>query len=411
MANQQSTAARALAQGAKSRVAAILDSIDASRVLRRLNQYRLGGGPRTYRLESFWRAYVIGYLLNIQCTTDLYRRLEYDPAMRQLCGFSTALPHRTTFGRFFARLTEHTDLVTECVGPFVEAFREIYSDLGEKVAVDSSAVRSHSNGNRNKGESDPDAGWAIKNSARSKSGKEDTWGFKLHLAVDAQHDVPLAFYVTKGSDSDFPELPTMLDVAQDNHEWVQPRYVMADRGYDSLANHRDVMRRGGDLIAPMRRKPRPKGKDKGTGLYADIFSFEGVPMCVGGNAMEYVETDPELGHLYRCPEGGCELKDRKGVIHCDYETWVSTKAEDNPRLHGRVRRDSKEWKELYDLRQSVERVFKSLKQSRRLEGHCYRGLNKVALHATMSVLTFTATLLVQTLAGVANPRWMVQKVA
>jgi len=57
-------------------------------------------------------------------------------------------------------------------------------------------------------------------------------------------------------------------------------------------------------------------------------------------------------------------------------------------------------------------VFKGLKESRRLERHCIRGLRKISLHATMSVLAFQATALVHVLAGeVEDMRWMVRKVA
>ena len=49
-----------------------------------------------------------------------------------------------------------------------------------------------------------------------------------------------------------------------------------------------------------------------------------------------------------------------------------------------MRRESAEWEALYRMRQAVERVFKSLKQSRRLEAHCVRGLKRVALHCAMT---------------------------
>ena len=69
-------------------------------------------------------------------------------------------------------------------------------------------------------------------------------------------------------------------------------------------------------------------------------------------------------------------------------------------------------KRWYRLRQSVERGFKSLKESRRVERHCVRGLRKVALHAAMSVLAFQATALIHLLAGQQDElRWMVRKVA
>ena len=50
-------------------------------------------------------------------------------------------------------------------------------------------------------------------------------------------------------------------------------------------------------------------------------------------------------------------------------------------------------KSLYKLRQSVERFFKTLKQSRRLNSHCQRGLARIALHCALSVLAFQMTAL------------------
>ena len=42
---------------------------------------------------------------------------------------------------------------------------------------------------------------------------------------------------------------------------------------------------------------------------------------------------------------------------------------------------------------SIERIYRSLKHSRGLEGHCVRGLRKITLHATLPTLTFQATAL------------------
>ncbi len=84
----------------------------------------------------------------------------------------------------------------------------------------------------------------------------------------------------------------------------------------------------------------------------------------------------------------------------------------NIRLFGVLRRGSEAWKALYVKRQAIERVFKSMKESRRLERHCVRGLRQITLHAMMSVLAFQVTALVRLLAGEADMmRWMVQRVA
>ena len=42
---------------------------------------------------------------------------------------------------------------------------------------------------------------------------------------------------------------------------------------------------------------------------------------------------------------------------------------------------------------SIERIFRSLKHSRGLEGHCVMGMKKVKLLAILSVLTFQVTAL------------------
>ena len=48
---------------------------------------------------------------------------------------------------------------------------------------------------------------------------------------------------------------------------------------------------------------------------------------------------------------------------------------------------------------SIERVSRSLKHSRGLERHCARGMRKIMLQTTMSVLTFQETALARLRAG------------
>ncbi len=52
---------------------------------------------------------------------------------------------------------------------------------------------------------------------------------------------------------------------------------------------------------------------------------------------------------------------------------------------------SKEWKAIYGKRSSVERVNSQLKECRRLEGHCFRGLAKATTHAMLGVAVMQAT--------------------
>ena len=186
--------------------------------------------------------------------------------------------------------------------------------------------------------------------------------------------------------------------------WFRPRAVIADRGYDSMANHEHLLAKSILPVIHIRGNAH-------RGLKTDIHTWEGVPTCLGKVPMKYVRSDPVKGRLYRCV--GCQLDGtlRSGAYFtCDDEVWQDPN--ENIRVFGAIRREGPEWKELYGKRQAIERVFKSLKESRRLERHCVRGLRQITLHCLMSSLAFQATALVRLRAGEPEwMRWMVRQVS
>ena len=397
------------AQDHLGELAAVFSSLDDAVLLSRLQEYR-PVGRQGYPLKALWRSYVASFILNLPHTNALIRRLEDEPDLRHLCGFGDALPHRTTFNRFIQRLAHHPDLVETVFADLTHQLKTLIPDLGAEVAIDSTTVRSHCNPNRPKVRrgvkriSDPEASWTAKNSARAKKGgKEWHHGYKVHMVADANYGVPLAHLVTTAKRNDSPELPAVIAQSEALYPWFSPSAVVADRGYDSVANHEHLHQKGILPIIHIRRKAN-------AALYDGIYTENGVPTCLGQVPMEYVRSDPEQGHLYRCR--GCHLAGtmRGGVRHCDTEVWEDPKKD--IRLFGVVRRDGPEWKALYTKRQAIERVFKSMKESRRLERHCIRGLRQITLHAAMSALAFQATVLVRLQVGdVEWMRWMVRKVA
>ena len=383
---------------------AVLDTAQeaASPLLARLWAYRWNARPG-YPLSALWRSYVASFHLNLPHTNALIRRLQDDAELRDLCGFGDRLPHRSTFNRFIQRLSYHSDLVESALASVTNKLREHLPDLGETVAVDGTTVRTHSNPNRRrKGISDPEASWTAKNSPRAKAGgKEWHFGYKSHAVADVKYGVPLGQIVTTASRNDSPELPTVIEHTKALHPWFSPKVVIADRGYDALSNHEYVVSQGAIPIIHIRKLAK-----------GEIYTKEGTPTCVGNVPMEYVGSDPKRGRLYRCRSEGCHLKGSLygGSVHC--RDWVWEDPTRDLRLFGVIRRDGPEWKELYTQRQAIERVFKSMKESRRLERHCVRGLRQITLHAFMSALAFQVTALVRILAGEAEwMRWMVRKVA
>ena len=368
-----------------------------------LEEHGRNGRPG-YPVKALWHSYVASFVLNLPHTNALIRLLRDSPELRRLCGFSGPLPHRTTFNRFIQRLSHHADLVEAVFADLTGQIKVLLPDLGEEVAVDSTTVRSHCNPNRRRPLSDPEASWTAKNSTQAKEGgKEWRHGYKVHMVADINHGIPLAHVVTTAKQNDSPMLPKVIASAEALYPWFRPNAVVADRGYDALSNHEYLHAKG---ILPVIHIRRPSSGDLVEGIYTPY----GVPTCMGNIPMRYIKSDPQKGHLYRCV--GCHLAGsrRGGVVHCDTEVWEDPSK--NIRLFGVIRRDGPEWKALYAKRWGIERTFKSMKESRRLERHSIRGTRQVTLHALMSALTYSATALARLQAGeAAEMRWMVRRVA
>ncbi len=368
-------------------------------------EHRRNGRPG-YPARVMLRAYAVSFALNLSSTNALIRLLRRDAAIRDMCGFEGLnLPCRRTFNHFIRWLARHLDMVEGMLAGVTDELRQYLSDLGDVVAIDSTNVRTHSNPNRRR-VSDPEADWGVKHSPRAKAGdKEFFYGYKVHMVADATHGLPLAVIVTAGNRNDTLLLPRVMDRAAGMYLWWSPRVAIADRGYDSYANHHWLDTRGVAAVIHIR---RATAHDK---LYDGVYTTDGVPVCLGQVPMEYAMTDPKTGqHLYVCPEGGCHLKEggRGGITYCDSEVWEDPRG--NLRVSGgRVRRDSAEWRAYYRQRQSIERVFKGMKESRRLERHYTRGHRMIALHATMSTLVYQANALARLRAG-AGMLWQVDRV-
>ncbi|MCY4579096.1 MAG: transposase [Chloroflexi bacterium] len=174
----------------------------------------------------------------------------------------------------------------------------------------------------------------------------------------------------------------------ETYGWLRPKFLVADRGFDSQQNHRFLI--GRDIV-PIIHIRKPTG---GASLHDGIYSTKGAPTCLGGKVMTYIETDADTGkHRYACPVGGCE-KFRSGkrniIVRCQDSHWEDPA--DNPRVIGIIPRVSDEWDWLYAMRTGLERAFGSMKRSRLLDKHQYVTMLKVRAHVGMSMLTYAATM-------------------
>ena len=205
----------------------VLDLItyEAHWLLEALRERRWTGRPG-YPVKALWQAYTASFLLNLPHTNGLIRRLQGDAGLRELCGFGDVLPHRTTFNRFIGHLSRYADFVEDALARVTDELKTLLPELGDEVAIDSTAVRTHSNPNR-KNVSDPETGWGVKHSARAKDGATDYFfGYKVHAVADVKHGIPLAHIVTSGNRNDSPLLPKVMEKAQAFYPWLKPQIAV-----------------------------------------------------------------------------------------------------------------------------------------------------------------------------------------
>ena len=382
----------------------VLDGIDTAPLVEALESRRTTGRPG-YPPRAMLRAYLSKFVLGIRYNNQLLERLRANRGLREVCGFGEDVPSESALSRFVTRLKDHRELLEQCTVGVVGQLRGHLPGLGVVTAIDSTSVNTFANPNR-KVVRDPDAAWGVRHSARAKKdGTDFFFGYKLHVLADANHGLPLSYTLTPGNRNDSPELPGVVRKAQGQYPWMRMACLLADRGYDSQANHKFLV---GKRITPVIHIRKPTAHD---GLWDGVYDAEGRPTCLGQVPMTYVRTDPETGHhLFRCPAGGCGLKGQGLVPNCRAEVWENPA--DNWRVIGKLPRHTAEWKRLYRKRVSIERGFSSLKHSRGLEGHRVRGRERMELLAALSVLTYVATALGRARVGDgANLRRMAFRVA
>ena len=381
----------------------ILDTLDYGPLVRCLWTYRKRG-RRGFDPGSMLRLLFLQYLLNIRTDTELLQRVAASPRLMQLLGLHK-VPSNSTFSRFRKRLLDHMDLLDRCRITLLVKLKQFLPDLGRFTAIDSTDISTYGNGKRkSKKRADQDADWGVKTSNRLEHEKEERfYGFKWHLLADTS-GIPLSWTVTPASFNDSPELPMVVKKALKEHRWLKPKAVMADRGYDGLPNHEFL---DGKKILPIIHIRKPTAYD---GLYDGVYDEKFRPACLGA-FMDYIGTDGNTGdHLFKCPAEGCDLKKKDWMPSC--RDILQVTPGENLRVIGRVHRGSQEWKDLYKQRTSVERVFSSMKLSRKLDSHCLMRLSKISLHVTLSALSYLGTALAHWQVGEGDKqRYMALRVA
>lgn len=192
-------------------------------------------GPKGHPIKILWRCFVAKYVLGLSSTAALIRTLRDNPFIARACGIASpeSIPHEATFSRFFSRLSKYR-IAAKLKDVSRSLVRHHYGSLpgfGQRVALDSTTLKGWVNGGKPR-LSDKEAKWSVK---RNTHGKEEfTLGYKLHLLVDCEYELPIGANISVGNVHDVVRASNVPSEARYGTKGLfHPKYVMADKGYSS----------------------------------------------------------------------------------------------------------------------------------------------------------------------------------
>ena len=276
--------------------------------------------------------------------------------------------------RCAARLREHKHLLDACIGSVLDRLREVNPGMGENIAIDGSDLPAHANGQRYLSKnvpererySDPDASWGHRSAVSTRKGG-GFYGYKVHAAVDTLTGLPVAWSVPTARTAEGTMALPLLDLVQGRGFAV--KVAIMDMGYDQGPIHDGCMDRGVAPLSALIETSRVKrGEHK-------------PPTCEHGEWTFAGADYKRKATKWRCPTGECAPASR----------WVKA-----DRLHPLIPRDSERSRKLYRSRGAVEREFGRLKHEWALLPLRVRGLERVRLHADLTILAKLAGAMLRT---------------
>jgi hypothetical protein len=218
-------------------------------------------------------------------------------------------------------------------------------------------------GPERKSYSDPDASWGHR-SAVSTRAAGSFYGYKLHQAVDAETGLPLAWRVETAKDAESSFAVPLLEPVK--ARGFRPEVGVMDMRYDLGPVYDGLEARGCHPVIPLRETPAVKvGKHR-------------PPICEHGEWTFAGSDAKRQAAKWRCPTAECAPASR----------WITAS-----RLHTLIPRGTDRWKRLYRQRGAVERENGRLKNEWGLLPLRVRRIERVRLHADLTILARLAVAL------------------
>jgi hypothetical protein len=351
-------------------LAVILESPEVAQLIDRLQETRWTGRPG-YPIRSMVGMALAKSLYALPTWTRVVALVKEHAALAAVIAPDGDVPSVYACYRFTAKLRLHKHLLDACIASVVEALKRANPLLGWDVSIDASDMPAYANGQRFKSKngperekySDPDASWGHRSAVSTRKGG-GFYGYRLHMAVCSKTDLPLAWAVETAKMQETLTVAPLLDKLKAHG--INPETCAMDKGYDNGTVHDACTDREVLPVTALRQTPAVKRGD------------HEPPSCEHGT-WTFAGADRKRGATkWRCPTGECKPA----------SVWVKA-----DRLHPLIPRDTTRWRKLYRRRASVERAFGRLKNEWSLTPLRVRRIERVRLHADVTILAQLASAL------------------
>ncbi|NLP14762.1 MAG: transposase [Clostridium sp.] len=398
--------------GDLERLRLVLEHMPDEKFMQALEKER-GKGRDDFPVRAMWNSILAGVVFQHPSIESLRRELSRNGQLRFMIGFRNGkVPEAYVYSRFFGNLFKKEEMINEMFDALINELEVLLPSFGTNLAVDGKGICSLSKRENNEkeedGRRDLDADWARKEyKGIRKDGtpwsKIVKWfGYRLHLIVDADYELPVAYEVTKASTSEVKQAHTMIRELDEKHpELIKKCETLeADRGYDDTKLYESLW--DDYAIKPVidiRNMWKDKENTRQLQDYENvIYNYKGNvycvcmetgkerEMCVGG-----FERDRKVSGTLKklCPakQYGIECK---GFDMCKVRQGIRIDIELDRRVFTPIDRASYKWKRTYDKRTSVERVNSRLDESYGFEKHYIRGIKKMKLRCGIALCVMLA---------------------
>lgn len=391
--------------GDLERLQMVLDALPDAVLIAKLYKIR-GNGRNDWPCEAMWNSFIASFLFEHPTVDSLLRELRRNNQLRKICGFELktvrqkdgiykiyTAPSASAYSNFLKNLKECQEELTATFEELVEFMYEHLEHFGENLMVDGKAIQSCATKLSKKAKSgargEHDADWCRKTyTVTGKNGEKETktvkwFGFRLHLIADATYEIPVAFEVTKASNSEKTETEKLLEkVKKENPQMLDIcRYFMGDKGYDST---KLIELLEGNDIVPVIDICNKWKEGEETHQYRDtdlVYNYKGDVWYVDEKGekikLSYKGYDKSTDSLrYGFPP----QKHDKRIFRI--------KCSEDRRIFTPVARDSHKWRRLYNMRSGIERINGRLDRDYKFENHTIRGLAKMKMFLTVTFLVY-----------------------